>query len=432
ADAMVIIDEPTRVIERAEAIEEDIVEQYKSRLSAGEILPSLNPQQINYKDLIVQIEKHSTMLLSMLPKRPAAMRIDHSIEVFHKAPPKYFGQMEMLKKDLLRYKSAGYRIIVLALNNARQQEIKLSFEREDIECSDWDLAKRLPPIGRIGIAIGEISEGIELPDLKLLVITETEMLARGRRRRAVRQRNVAAEGARLASYRDLAVGDYVVHAAHGIGRYLGIATMEISAVQRDYIQIQYNGEDKLYVPTDQTHLIQKYVGAEGKVPKLYSLGGGDWAKVKSRVKESIESMAKELIALYAEREALPGVAISPDTPWQLEMEDNFPFQETPDQLSAIAQVKVDMEAPKAMERLLCGDVGYGKTEVAVRAAFKAVLDGKQVAILVPTTVLAQQHYHTFKERYAGFPVEVALLSRFRSVGENKETARRIAAGLVDV
>ncbi len=250
-----------------------------------------------------------------------------------------------------------------------------------------------------------------------------------RKRRPVR---AAGEGARLTSHRDLAVGDFVVHLHHGIGKYIGVRTMEIAGTQRDYIEIHYNAADKLYVPADQLHLVQKYVGGEGKEPKLHALGGTDWAKTRAKVRESVEKMAEELLALYAKRASLVGYAAGPDKPWQLEMEGNFAYVETADQLRSIEEVKKDMESPEVMERLLCGDVGYGKTEVAVRAAFKAVMEGKQVAVLVPTTILAQQHYHTFRERFAGFPIEVALLNRFRSAEDNRETAKRISAGIVDV
>lgn len=431
SDTVIIVDEPARVLERAENTQTDLEEQYKSLLVGGQILPEQNRAFVSDNDLLAAIDHFRTMLVSLLPKRPSRLRIDEQLAVLQKTPPNYHGQIDLLRKDVRRLSGAGYRLLVLASNTERQDDLVKGLGEEGIDARAWRLSDGLPQVGVLGITVGGIVEGIELPDIKLHLLAEGDLSARTRQRKR-RQMRVAAEGARLISYRDLSVGDYVVHVHHGIGKYLGIKTMDISGVQRDYMEIRYNGEDRLYVPTDQLHLVQKYVGAEGKEPKLHALGSPEWSKTKVRVRESVEKMAEELVALYAERETMLGHTFAPDTPWQAEMEDNFPYVETPDQLRSIEEVKNDMEKPKVMDRLLCGDVGYGKTEVAIRAAFKAVIDGKQVAILVPTTILAQQHYNTFKERYAGFPVEVALLSRFRSTQDNRETARRISAGLIDV
>ncbi|HOV80861.1 MAG TPA: transcription-repair coupling factor, partial [Bacillota bacterium] len=231
---------------------------------------------------------------------------------------------------------------------------------------------------------------------------------------------------------ELKVGDYVVHVNHGIGRYLGVVPLAIGGIRKEYLLVQYAGEDKLYVPVDQVGLIQKYLGGEGDAPRLSRLGGGDWARVKGRVKDAVRDMAGELLALYAARETMKGHSFGPDTVWQREFEDTFPYEETPDQLRATEEVKADMESNKPMDRLLCGDVGYGKTEVALRAAFKAVVDGKQVAVLVPTTILAQQHYNTFQERLAGFPVKVEVLSRFRTLREQRRVVEGLERGTVDI
>ncbi len=214
--------------------------------------------------------------------------------------------------------------------------------------------------------------------------------------------------------RNCTTGDYVVHVNHGIGKYLGIQTLEIDGLHRDYLHLQYAGNDTLYVPVDQIDQVQRYIGSEDKDPKVYHLGGGEWTRVKQRVSKSVRDIAEDLVKLYAARQATPGHAFSADTTWQKDFEAMFPYEETPDQLRAIDEIKQDMEKPRPMDRLLCGDVGYGKTEVAIRAAFKAVMDGKQVAVLVPTTVLAHQHFETFKERFAGFPVTIEVLSRFRT------------------
>ncbi len=230
----------------------------------------------------------------------------------------------------------------------------------------------------------------------------------------------------------MAPGDYVVHVHHGIGRYLGIKGMTVDGRTRDYLEVAYAGADRLYVPVDQVTLIQKYTGPEGAAPKLSKLGGTDWARLKQRVKKRVRELAFDLVALYAERVRQPGHAFTPDTVWQQEFEAAFPYDETPDQAQAIADVKADMEQPRPMDRLICGDVGFGKTEVAIRAAFKAVQDGKQVAVLAPTTVLAQQHEHTFRERFGNYPVRVEVLSRFRTPRQQKATIDDLAKGLIDV
>src|SRR5690625_1652891 len=266
---------------------------------------------------------------------------------------------------------------------------------------------------------------------KLAVIPENELFKkRTKRKRPSRQKISNAE--RIKNYQELNVGDYVVHASHGIGKYLGIETVAVNDKHKDYLLIKYSGDDKLFVPVDQIDLVQKFVGSEGKEPRLYKLGGSEWTKVKSRVQSSIEDIADDLIKLYAEREARKGYAFSPDSALQREFEATFPYQETDDQLRCVEEIKQDMEKERPMDRLLCGDVGYGKTEVAIRAAFKAIADGKQVAFLVPTTILAQQHYQTITERFQDHAVEIALLSRFRTAKQQKETLAGLKRGSIDI
>ena len=429
--SLVAIDEPTRVLERAEASEQSLNEQYKDLLLAGHILPDTPPAFPVFEGVLHGIERHQTLLLATLAKRPSRFRVDEQIPVLHRTPAHYFGQMEMLRRDLSRLSQSNYHAILVAPER-RRQDIYDTLQQADLDVRLWNLEQGFPPPGVLGIVTGEMAEGLDLPESRLLILTENEFAARARRRKRLSWQGSANEAARVGSLRDLSPGDFVVHVNHGIGKYLGIKTMTVDGVQRDYIEIRYSGEDKLYVPTEQLHLVQKYIGAEGREPKLHALGGSDWARTKARVKESVEDMAKELIALYASREDEPGYSFGPDSPWQAEMEYNFAFRETPDQLRAVEEVKQDMELGKPMDRLLCGDVGYGKTEVAVRAAFKAVIEGKQVAVLVPTTILAQQHYNTFRERFAGFPVEIGLMSRFRSQKENQITAERLSEGTMDV
>ena len=237
---------------------------------------------------------------------------------------------------------------------------------------------------------------------------------------------------RISSFREINVGDYVVHTQHGIGKYMGVETVEIEGIRRDYLRIQYGGDDKLFVPTDQVGMLQKYIGSEGEIPRLHRMGSTAWAKAKAKAKSAVEDIAQDLIRLYAQRKKTKGFAFGPDTVWQNEFEDAFPFEETPDQLAAINDIKRDMERQQPMDRLLCGDVGFGKTEVAIRAAFKAVMGGKQVAVLVPTTVLAQQHYQTFEERFRNFGPSVDVINRFRSAKEQKAILEKTREGRVDI
>ncbi|MHB8156848.1 MAG: transcription-repair coupling factor, partial [Desulfocucumaceae bacterium] len=281
--------------------------------------------------------------------------------------------------------------------------------------------------GNVVIVGGRLSGGFELPSGKLAVITAAEMYGRQKRARS-RER----AGSRMEPFTDLKAGDYVVHVNHGIGRYTGIEKLEIGSIQKDYLAVKYAGEDKLYVPTDQVGLIQKYLGGEADAPRLSRLGGSEWNRVKGKVREAVKEMAQELLVLYAARESASGYAFSPDTVWQKEFEETFPYDETPDQLRAIEEVKRDMEQNKPMDRLLCGDVGYGKTEVALRAAFKAVMDGKQVAVLVPTTILAQQHFNTFSERFSPYPISIEMLSRFRTPREQKKILHDLHLGKLDI
>ena len=261
-----------------------------------------------------------------------------------------------------------------------------------------------------------------------MVLTDLEIYGKQKPKMKVK---APEEGMRL-SQSELQVGDFVVHVNHGIGQYKGVETLEVSGIHKDYLVVNYAGQDKLYVPTDQIDLLQRYIGLDEGNPRLSKLGGSEWTRVKKRVKESVQEMAEGLIRLYAEREAVKGYAFAPDTNWQQEFENAFPYQETPDQLLAIHDMKADMERDRPMDRLLCGDVGYGKTEVAIRGAFKAVEESKQVAVLVPTTILAQQHHRNFVERFEKYPIKVGVLSRFQSTAETNKVLRGLKDGSVDI
>ncbi|MDH7569372.1 MAG: transcription-repair coupling factor, partial [Armatimonadota bacterium] len=276
---------------------------------------------------------------------------------------------------------------------------------------------------------GTLSGGFALPGAGLVLCTDREVFGRAR---AARPRRVAREGQRIVSVSQLREGDFVVHINHGIGRFRGLTTEKVAGVERDYLLLEYADNQRLYVPVDQIDRVTRYVGSEEHPPQLHRIGGGEWALTKRRAQAKVREMAGELLQLYAARQAAQGHAFSPDTPWQAELEESFVYEETPDQLRAIRDVKHDMEQPQPMDRLICGDVGYGKTEVAIRAAFKALMDGKQVAVLVPTTVLAQQHYNTFCERLAAFPARIAMLSRFRSPRDQAAVVRGLKEGSIDI
>ncbi len=338
----------------------------------------------------------------------------------------YGGQTHLLAQMLGGLAAEGLRVVI-ASAQARRLAAILRDAGLQIEVSDAIEAS--PEAGRLVAVPAPLARGFRLDAAGLAVVTDAEVV--GWRRRRPRMRFLR-DGERLASWADLSEGDLVVHLHHGIGRYRGLVRMATDGTEREYLLLEYAGEDRLYVPVDQVQLVQRYIGAEGETPVIHRLGGAEWDREKRRVKEATREMAASLLGLYAARASAPGHAFAQDSPWQREMEALFPFDETPHQRQAIEDVKRDMEAPTPMDRLVAGDVGYGKTEVALRAAFKAVMDGKQVAVVVPTTVLAQQHFNVFGERFAKFPVAVELVSRFRSPSEIKDVLARAAAGQVDV
>jgi transcription-repair coupling factor (superfamily II helicase) len=338
----------------------------------------------------------------------------------------FAGQTALLADEVARWLQSGQRVVVASAQAQRIREILLDHGVPADPCSRLEAA---PAPGLAVSVTAPLSRGFRVPELQLVVVTDAEVLGWKRRRRRLR---VAREGATLRSWSELSPGDLVVHLHHGIGRYRGVVRKAVGGAERDYLHLEYAEGDALFVPTDQIHLVQRYVGVEGHPPRIHRLGTGEWEREKRRVREATQQVARELLELYARREAARGHAFSPDTPWQRELEASFEFEETPDQWKAIEDVKRDMESPRPMDRLVAGDVGYGKTEVAVRAAFKAVMDGKQVAVLVPTTLLAQQHWQVFRSRFAAFPVRVEMVSRFRSPGEVRQVLQDLAAGAVDV
>lgn len=426
---ILLLDEPQRLLDKWKHYEQERAEAFVDLLEKGLSIPGQEKLYLDEEEIKKLLEKYSLIGFSFLPQKTVLFETNLLTNVQVKTMHPFLGKTEILKEDLIRWKNARNSILFLVKEQEQADQLKEILWDQGIETLiEKQLETQIYP-GQIRIAISNWGQGFQYPALKLVVITGQEVFGQ---RKTAKRKTAAQKGISISTFTDLKEGDYVVHSQHGIGKYLGVERLDVGGVYKDYLQIQYHGADRLYIPTDQIDIIQKYIGAEGQSPRLHKLGGTEWNRVKSKVKAAVEDMAEELLKLYAIRETAVGHAFPPDTPWQQEFESLFPYKETPDQLQAIQEIKRDMEKPKPMERLLCGDVGYGKTEVALRGAFKAVNDGKQVAVLVPTTVLAQQHYHTFKERMEGFPVNIGLLSRFRTPKEQAQVIRGLKTGSVDL
>lgn len=429
-NALVMLEEPLKIKESLEIRAGERTEAHVRQLEQGMVLPAQNNSYTIHRELIKSFERFRVVGFSLLPKQGGFRRPDNTASVSAKPMSLFMSRTELLVEEIKAWQKKGYAVTVLAGTAARAGKIVDLLRDEKIFSAFIESVRDEIKPGNVIVTLGSLEAGFELPGLKLALVTDWEIFGRRKRGRPLRRK--PGEETRVAHFSDLRPGDYIVHVNHGIGRYLGIKKLEVSGVVRDYLFIQYAAEDKLYVPTDQIDLIQKYLGAESVAPKLYKLGGQEWHRVKQRVRESVREMAEGLLELYAARQKVPGHAYPSDTPWQKEFEDAFPYEETPDQLRAIVEIKKDMQTSRSMDRLLCGDVGYGKTEVAIRAAFKAVTDSKQVAVLVPTTILAQQHYNTFNERFAGYPMQIEMLSRFKTAAEQREIVRKVKKGLVDI
>lgn len=411
-DAVVTLDEPARIREQiGKLIKEN---------------PELKRRVFGWADLAAAKHCNVVYLSLMLQKIPQTEPTE-IISITAKSVAPFHRQMDLVTTELKNWQAKNYSIVILMSNPDKAASLQENLLEEGVTAIGAGENPALIP-GVAVVTTGVLSGGLELPSAKLVVLTEMDILGRQKKKR----RSRTAKEQQITYFRDINIGDYVVHVNHGIGKYVGVETLDVGGVHKDYLHIRYAGEDKLYVPTDQVQLLQKYIGAEGEAPRLSKMGGAEWLKAKTKAKSAVADLAKDLLALYAERQIQPGFAFEPDSPWQQEFEDAFPFEETPDQLTAIAEVKQDMEQPRPMDRLLCGDVGFGKTEVAIRAAFKAVMNGKQVAVLVPTTVLAQQHFQTFSARFAGFGPVVDVISRFRSPREQRATLAKVALGQVNV
>ena len=425
-----ILDEPQRMKEKAETVETEFRESMSHRLEQGYILPGQADLLFASKTVLAECHTPHSIFMTGLDQRLPGMTVKAKYSLTGKNLNSYQNSFEILIKDLTKWKKDGYRVVLLSASRTRASRLAGDLREYDLRAFCPEDAGRPVAPGEILVTYGKLHKGFEYPLIKFVVITEGDMFGVEKRKKKRKKYNY--EGKKISSFSELSVGDYVVHESHGLGIYKGIEKIEQDHVIKDYIKVEYGDGGNLYLPATRLEGIQKYAGADAKVPKLNKLGGTEWTKTKTKIRTAVREIAKELVELYAARQDAEGFQYGPDTVWQKEFEEMFPYDETDDQLTAIDDTKRDMESKKIMDRLICGDVGYGKTEIALRAAFKAVQEEKQVVYLVPTTILAQQIYNTFVQRMKDFPVRVDMMSRFRTPGEMKKTVEGLKKGYVDI
>jgi transcription-repair coupling factor (superfamily II helicase) len=426
---IVFVDDPSRIYEAVKGETEQRKETFKDLITRGILSGSKLKYGLDFSDAVKRIAEMGTVNLCPLSHVNGEIRPQKLVNITAKSLNNYGGKMEFFYDAIDYYKKNKYRIVILAGSQHRAENLAMQLSDEGYTCSLVKTFDELPSEGSILITMGGVGRGFEYPLIRTVVISDKEIFGTEKRKR---KRVKTDPKDKIQSFTDLSIGDFVVHQNHGIGQYMGIQRLTVEGAQKDYLKIVYKGGDFLYVPTDQLNLIYKHSSGEVARVKLNSLGGQDWNRAKQKARESCADMARELVELYAQRETIKGIEFSKDTEWQRDFEAAFPYDETDDQLRCIAEVKSDMEKPHPMERLLCGDVGYGKTEVAMRAAFKAVMDGYQVAYLVPTTILANQHYLNFKQRMKDYPVNIECLSRFSTAAQQKNTLKRLRSGECDI
>ncbi|MEB7802446.1 transcription-repair coupling factor [Staphylococcus xylosus] len=426
-DAIVAVDEYNRIKETETALISEADEFMQNLIESGKGF--IDQSFLQYDAFENQLKSYPVTYFTLFTAT-MSVELNEIIKFSCKPVQQFYGQYDIMRSELQRFIQNDYTVVVLAETEVKKERIQSMLNEMHIP-TFIDTPTHRNEGGSAIITEGSLSEGFELPYMQLVVVTERELF-KSKQKKKPKQQKTLTNAEKIKSYQDLKVGDYIVHVHHGVGRYLGVETLEVGGVHKDYIKLQYKGTDQLFVPVDQMDQVQKYVASEDKTPRLNKLGGSEWKKTKAKVQQSVEDMADELIELYKAREMSVGYQFGPDTAEQNDFEIDFPYELTPDQSKSIEEIKKDMEIERPMDRLLCGDVGYGKTEVAVRAAFKAVMEGKQVAFLVPTTILAQQHYETLIERMQDFPIEVQLISRFRTAKEIKKTKEGLESGFVDI
>ena len=427
-DTCVIIDEPARIKEHETAVMTEFSESMTHRLEKGYIIPGQADILFDKSKVSSKLSKLRTIMMSVIDMAQDLLKPVRKFDVQSRDVSSYNNSFDILVKDLAKYKSEKYRVILLSGSRTRARRLAAELSENGLNAFYSEDPDRVLQPGEIMTFYGHARRGFEYPLLKFVVISETDIFGAEKKKKKRKQY----EGEKIKNFAELHPGDYVVHESHGLGIYRGIEKVEVDYVTKDYMKIEYRDGGILYIPATGLDVLQKYGSADTKPPKLNKLGSQEWTKTKSKVRTAVNEVAQDLVELYAERQNGHGFTFESDSVWQKEFEEMFPYEETDDQLNAISAVKSDMESGKIMDRLICGDVGYGKTEVAIRAAFKAVQDGKQVAFLVPTTILAQQHYNTFIQRMKDFPVRIDLMSRFRTSAEQKKTLRDLSSGLVDI
>ena len=426
----VFIEEPLRVKEHASAVELEFRESMMHRVEKGYILPGQMDILYGAEETAARIAKGRVVTLSMMDGKNPLFKADRKFDIQTRSLSSYNNSFEALIKDLNNYKKRGYRILLLSGSRTRAKRLAEDLRDQEISAFYSEDPMREVQPGEVMTYYGRVLKGFEYPLIKFIVISESDIFGAEKKKK---KKKKLYQGQKINDFNELRVGDYVVHESHGLGIYQGIEKVEVDKIVKDYMKISYRDGGILYVLATGLDVIQKYASAEsGSKPKLNKLGTQEWNKTKSKVRTAVDEVAQDLVELYAVRQQSQGFKYGADTVWQREFEEMFPFEETEDQISAIAATKEDMESSKIMDRLICGDVGYGKTEIAIRAAFKAVQEGKQVVYLVPTTILAQQHYNTFVQRMKDFPVRIDLLSRFRTSAEQKKTVADLKKGMVDI
>ncbi len=427
-NALIIVDEPSQAEARWEQRENEIAEIFTARAARGEYLTPEMPHACGFDTVKTALKNaDAAVFLALLGRGMDDVRIAASIPTQAGAMESFSGRLPAFFEAIDGWLGARFRCVIVSEQVERMRQI-LADHKLPVSPQN-----RLETSGEAGVYVlpGTLLGGFKLPEANFMLATDTDIF--GHRAHQKPPKRTFKEGLKITSYLELREGDYVVHIHHGIGRYAGISRLKgTDGAERDYLLLEYDGGDKVYVPTDQVDRVQKYIGSADSPPQVTRLNSGDWARATKKAKKQVQEMAADLIKLYAARKAATGHALPPDTPWQTEMEEAFPYQETPDQLAAIEDVKRDLEDDKPMDRLICGDVGYGKTEVSIRAAFKVVNSGRQVAVLCPTTILAQQHLGTFRERLAAYPVKIEMLSRFVTKAEAAQTLKGLEEGTVDI
>ena len=429
-NTLFFIDEPHRVLEKGKTYEEEFFLCMQSRLEGGYVLPGQADLLFGYEEILSKVMEEPLILLSSVIQDYAFYKPKTICDIEAKSIFSYNNSFYQLIKDLEHWKKQNYRILLLSSSTTRAKRLAENIRDYGLLAyfaADFD--RTIAP-GEIMVASGRLGNGFEYPTLKFVVLSEKDIFKERKAKKPKKKSQYS--GQKINSLSEISVGDYVVHEKYGLGIYRGMEKIESDGITKDYINIEYKDASNLFVPASQLELIQKYSNLSARKPKLNKLGGTEWEKTKSRVRSQVQIAAQDLVKLYAERQAKEGYAYGKDTVWQKEFEELFPYEETEDQLSAIEDTKRDMESHRIMDRLICGDVGYGKTEVAIRAAFKAVMDSKQVVYLVPTTILAQQHYNSFKERMEHYPVEIAMLSRFCTPKEQKRIFDGLKNGTIDI